>query len=161
MAMSDAERLEQLAACQALYKMLGEMLSTKNPDGLRGELDAWLIAQNEATGIDRVSLRIGDDEVGKYCVKKSKPTKTTEVYVNDAEALAHEDVDLMAAFVRHHAQEFAKFVLEQTGAVPDGCEVAVIDVPSRVIGTTITGCRPDVVLPMLGAGKVAGLIEEA
>lgn len=158
--MTDAESLETLAALQAVYKRIGEALSTKDPDSLRGMADAWLVGQYEATGIDRVSLRIGDTEVGKYCVKKSKPTKTTEVYVNDAEALCHEDADLMAAFVRQHAQDFAKFVFEQTSAVPDGCEVAVVDVPSRVIGTTITGCKPEAVLPLLNAGRMAGLLEE-
>lgn len=156
--MSEAENLETLAKAQAAYKLLGDALSPKNPDSYRSAADAWLIDLYETTGIDRVSLQVGGEEVGKYVVKKSKPTKRTTLFVNDAGALVEDEPSMLAAFARRHADEFARFVLEETGAVPDGCELSVEDVPGRVIGTAITGCKPDVVLPLLGASDIAGLL---
>lgn len=157
--MNEAESLETLAKAQAAYKYLGDALSPKNPDSFRSDRDEWLIDLHETMGIDRVSLMVEGQEVGKYIIKKSKPTKRTAVHVHDAGALVADDADVMRAFVRQHAQEFATFYLETTGAVPDGCELVVEDVPSRVIGTAITGCKPEVVLPLLGASGLAGLLE--
>lgn len=157
--MGDVEALTQLAGLQALYKQLGEILSTKNPDGLRGQVDSRLHELWETTGVDRLRLMIGDVEVGKLTAKISKPQKRTTMYVNDPDALLMDDA-VMLAFVRAHAREYAEFYLEQTGAVPDGCELGVEDVPAKWQGTTITGCKPQQVLPMLGVGRVAGYIEE-
>lgn len=158
--MGDVEALTQLAGLQALYKQLGEILSTKNPDGLRGQVDARLHELWETTGVDRLRLMIGDVEVGKLTAKISKPTKRTTMYVNDPTALLDDDLATMRAFVRSHAKEYAEFYLENNGAVPDGCEMGVEDVPAKWQGTTITGCKPQQVLPMLGVGRVAGYIEE-
>lgn len=148
-----------MAKAQAAYKYLGDALSPKNPDSFRAGADEWLVDLYETMGIDRVSLMVDGQEVGKFSVKKSKPAKRTVIHAHDVGALANEDADVMRAFVRQHAQEFATFYLETTGAVPDGCELEVEDVPSRVIGTAITGCKPEVVLPLLGTSGLAGLLE--
>ena len=158
--MGDVEALTQLAGLQALYKQLGEILSTKNPDGLRGQVDSRLRELWETTGVDRLRLMIGDVEVGKLTAKISKPQKRMTMYVNDTDALLDDDAALMRSFVRSHAKEYADFCLAETGAVPDGCELGVEDVPATWQGTTITGCKPQQVLPMLGIGRVAGYIEE-
>lgn len=158
--MGDVEALQQLAGLQALYKLLGEILSTKNPDGLRGQVDSRLHELWETTGVDRLRLMVGDIEVGKLTAKISKPQKRTTMYVNDVEALLDDDIEVMRAFVRSKSKEYAEFYVEQTGAVPDGCEMGVEDVPAKWQGTTITGCKPQQVLPMLGIGRIAGYIEE-
>lgn len=158
--MTNSEMLTKLAALQSLYKLLGEVLSTKNPDGLRGQADEWFRKLYETTGIDRVSLKVNDEEVGKYVSKVSKPTKRTVMHVNDVEALLDDNIEVMRAFVRNHMGEYADYYLGETGAVPDGCEMTVEDVPAQWIGTTITGCKPEKVLTMLGIGRVAGYIEE-
>ena len=158
--MTNNEALTQLAALQSLYKLLGEVLSTKNPDGLRGQADARFRELYESTGIDRIRLTVNDEEVGKYVAKISSPTKRTVIRVNDVDALVAEDVEVMRAFVREHRAEYADYYLDTTGAMPDGCEMTVEDVPAHWIGTTITGCKPEKVLPMLGIGHVAGYLEE-
>ena len=103
---------------------------------------------------------MNDEEVGKYVAKVSKPTKRTVMRVNDVEALLDDNIEVMRAFVRHHMGEYADYYLEEMGAVPDGCEMTVEDVPAQWLGTTITGCKPEKVLPMLGIGRVAGYLEE-
>lgn len=158
---SDRDMLAQFAALQALYKRLGEMLGTKNPDNLRGQADADLFELWEKHGVDRQRLMIGDTTVGYHVLKFSKATKKAVIIVKDADALAQEDDELVRAFVRHYADKFANFVLEMTGAVPDGCEMSVEDVPSQCIGSTVTGCKPEDVFPLLGADGIAGYLKEA
>lgn len=158
--MNNNEALTQLAALQSLYKLLGEVLSTKNPDGLRGQADARFRELYESTGIDRIRLTVNDEEVGKYVAKVSSPTKRTVMHVNDVEALLDDNIEVMKAFVREHRAEYADYYLDATGAVPDGCEMTVEDVPAQWLGTTITGCKPEKVLPMLGIGRVTGYLEE-
>lgn len=158
---SDRDELAKFAVLQSLYKRLGELLGTKNPDNLRGQVDADLLDLWKRHGVDRQRLQIGDATVGYVALKFSKPAKRAVIIVNDADALAKEDEALVRMFVRHYADKFASFVLEVTGAVPDGCEMRVEDVPSQCIGSTVTGCKPDDVFPLLGADGIAGYLKEA
>lgn len=158
---SDRDELAKFAVLQSLYKRLGEMLGTKNPDNLRGHADADLLDLWEHHGVDRQRLQIGDTTIGYLVLKFSKATKKAVIIVTDPDALAQEDEALVRMFVRHYADKFANFVLEVTGAVPDGCEMRVDDVPSQCIGTTVTGCKPEDVFPLLGADGIAGYLKEA
>ena len=158
--MGDANALTQLAALQALYKRLGEILSTKDPTSLRGQVDYRLKELYEQAGVDRLRIMYDDVELGKLVVKVSKPTKRTNLFVNDFEALLDGSSELVNDYVREHHKDFACWVFETTGAVPDGCELSVEEVPGGFAGTTLTGCKPEQVLPMLGIGRVAGYLEE-
>ena len=56
--------LEKLAVAQAVYKAVGAIVSTKDHDSLRGQIDAELIEQFEADGTDRKRLMLNGQEVG-------------------------------------------------------------------------------------------------
>ena len=158
-AVSDLEVLRQLAALQALYKHLGKVLSTKDPHSLRGTVDYRLRELYEQAGIDRISIMVDGDEVGKLTVKKREATTETVLLVDDVDDLVSENGEMVEAFLRENAKRFAEYIFETTGSVPEGCKVTVMNVPGGYDGTVLTGCKPEVVLPMLGVGQVVGYLE--
>ena len=157
--MGDANALTKLAVLQALYKYLGEVLNTKDPNSLRGQVDYRLRELYEQAGVDRLRIMVDDVEVGKLSVRVADPKTRQVTYLNDVDALMRSHDDMFADFVAENAQKYAEWLVSQ-GIVPDGCEVRTETVPGGFDGTILTGCKPQKVLPMLGVGRVAGFLEE-
>lgn len=78
--------LEKLAVAQALYKAIAAAVSTKDPDSLRGRMDAAAIKGYEATGAKGFDLRLNGRKVGTYTVRVSRPVRRTDLAVTDREA---------------------------------------------------------------------------
>lgn len=156
---------EMLAVMQGIYKAAGAIVSTKDSTSLRSHVDAQLMEMYESMGVDRIELRIGDAKVGSLGLRKSTKDKTkTVVTVNDAIACAKfiAQDETLAALVLGAAQKALVAYVEETGDVPDGCEVMTETEPSgTVLGTTIRGCNPDVVASALNGAlpdTVIGLL---
>lgn len=154
-----------LAVMQGIYKAAGAIVSTKDSTSLRSHVDAQLMEMYESMGVDRIELRIGDAKVGSLGLRKSTKDKTkTVVTVNDAIACAKfiAQDEALAAIVLGAAQKALVTYVEETGDVPDGCEVTTETEPSgTVLGTTIRGCNPNVVADALNGAlpdTVIGLL---
>ena len=126
---------EQLAIAQALYNHLGKMVSTKDPDNLRGEADAHYKALFEETGAKSFDVRINGEKVGTYTVKVSKPTPAItrkDFTITDKDKLlcwaATQDTELVYDYVSERLEDFALWYSTLTGEAPKGCEwVATIE----------------------------------
>lgn len=155
-----SEELAQLAGLQALYKAIGAAVSTRDAQSLRGRADSELREMFERAGVDRIRITGPDGtEFGRLVAKLTKESTRRRVVVRDLDLLLA-DRDMVDEFMGQHAHEFAEWLLSE-GVVPDGCDVFEEAVPGgQWAGTTLTGCRPEVVLPALGVGRVAGYIEE-
>lgn len=156
---------EALAIMQAIYKASGAIVSTKDADSLRSHVDAQLMDMYESIGVDRIELRVGDAKVGTLGLRKSTKAKTkTTVYVNDAVAAAKFVAadEKLAQLVLGAAQKALVAYVEETGDVPDGCDVSTETEPAgTVLGTTIRGCNPNVVADALNGAlpdAVTGLL---
>lgn len=139
-----------LAAAQAMYKALGAVVSTKDGGSLRAKADAelrqlWL----DKRIFGKVPLTIGGHVVGMLTAKQAQPKRRRYVTVNDPWALLEDQKDGMEDFVYEHIDEFAEWVVEQGVANPAGVTVSEWDEKGGWGGTTITGCKPDEVLPLL------------
>lgn len=125
------EDLEKLAFAQALYQKLGEIVSTKDPDSLRGLADEFYREMYETTGAKSFEVKIDGEKVGTYSVRvsKAKPSTTEEHFtVTDEEKLSEWvsreiNYDLAASFVFAHLERFAGWYFTETGEVPYGCEL--------------------------------------
>jgi hypothetical protein len=159
--------LEKLAIAQGLYKAVGAIVSTKDPNSLRSQLDMTLMDMYGGTPpVDRIVLEINGTEVGKLSISRKKATHKAEVVVEDTAAMwawLHNEADetLLEDIVPTIAKALDAYV-ERTGDVPDGCSVRHIDTPEGIAGTTITGCKPEDVAAALGSelpAAVVGLLE--
>ena len=157
---------EKLAIAQALFKAVGAIVSTKDPDSLRSQQDRELMRLYETIGVDRMALKVGDTEVGKLSLRRKKASHKAEVIVNDEAAMwawLYNDADetLLSEIVPHIVKSLDHYV-ERTGDVPAGCTIRRIDTEAGIAGTTITGCKPEDVAAALGTAlpeAVAGLLE--
>ena len=127
--LNDAERLVLM---QALYNVIGEQVSTKNPFSLRSEMDEKYRELYETTGSKSFDVKFGDEVVGTYSIRFSKE-KDSETYlefeVNDQVALAYwfnnaANREIVNSFVAMRLRDFAEYYFTETGEMPDGCEIA-------------------------------------
>ena len=150
--------LERLAVAQAAYKRLGEIVSTKDADSLRGRADADLLADFAANGTDRRRLMLNGQEVGKLSAAVS-PAKTTQrLYVEDRSAfsawLFGDGLSCLTAFMADNWSKLVEAAADSMlvdGIVPDGCTVYDEEQAQR-LQTKITGCNPEDVAQALGEG---------
>lgn len=143
--------LERLAIMQALYKELGKEVGTRNPDGIRAKADAGLLARYAEDGTDRRRININGQEVGALTVKfeDARPRAIVEDPELLAEWLAGEGSSMLAKYVRAKGQGIADWLVERMdGELPDG--VTAYMEPRHPIGTTLTGCTMEKVVPALG-----------
>lgn len=161
------DALERLAVAQALYKELGEIVSTKTPYSLRGMCDEDLRADFEEDGTDRRRITLNGVEVGKLSVKVTKPGKPKAVQVDMAESAMwlreqlYERPDWLLGWLGAHSTEIAQACLDATGEVPDGYEVRR-DLGGEYAGTTLTGCTVEKVQKATGVllqSEVLALLE--
>ena len=161
------DALERLAVAQALYKELGEIVSTKTSYSLRGMCDADLRADFEEDGTDRRRITINGVEVDKLSVKVTKPGKPKAVQVDIAESAMwlreqlDERPDWLLGWIGARADDIAQACLDATGEVPDGYEVRR-DAGGEFAGTTLTGCTVEKVQQATGVllqSEVLALLE--
>lgn len=148
--------LEKLAVAQAAYKAIGAIVSTKDADSLRGQMDAQLVAQFHEDGTDRKRLMLNGQEVGKLSLAVSPAKTKVQLYLEDARELTlwlGENPRYIERFIAtkdgQKLLDFLADALVVEGEVPRGCEVHEIEVPES-LSTKITGCKPEDVAAALG-----------
>lgn len=139
--------IERLAVAQALYKTCGELVDTKNPDSLRSQVDAEFLEQYENTGAKSFAVKIGNDEVGTYSLRFSKPTAERHEYyfnVYDYVLLNKWFADVtneeLREFIYENLREFAEWKWKKDGEVAYGCnieEMVIPETPKEVQGGTL------------------------
>ena len=165
--MKDTERL---AFAQALYKSVSELVSTKNPDSLRSEVDRQFYELYQETGAKSFDVTINDEVVGSYSLKfsKDKPQEThTELEIFDFEELARwfndQTPERIFAYVALNLGDFARYCFNYDGEVPDGCrprEIITAAIPKQCIGGMLKVDPPKVAQALHGqlGQSVAGLL---
>ena len=162
----DLPAMQRLAIAQALYKRLAEMVSTKDPESLRSEVDGEIKAFYEATGAKSYDVNLNGQKCGTFSVNVAKESTKTVFDLVDDDAFGKwitgdEVVDIIDAFIDSHIEEFVKFAVETTGEIPDGVEPRTVTTPEYVKGTTIR-IDPRKVAAALGnalPSTIAGLLE--
>lgn len=142
------EDMERLAIAQAFYNAVGDMVKTKDPDNIRGRVDALMSGYYETTGAKSYDVRVFGRKVGTYSFTVSKPTEskeTVELQVENSDellgwAIANGCVSIDMDKVR------AKF--ERDGELPDGCEAVKVVVPGTdggdILRSTLKVNAPEV-----------------
>lgn len=165
--MKDTERL---AFAQALYKSVSELVSTKDPDSLRSNVDRYYQAQYEKTGAKSFDLTINGEQVGTYSLKfsKEKDQETrTELEIYDFEELArwfnNQPMERIMYYVALNLGDFARYCFNVEGELPDGCrtrEIITAAVPKQCIGGMLKVDPPKVAQALHGqlGQSVAGLL---
>lgn len=130
--------IERLTLAQALYKSIGELVDTKNPDSLRSQVDRQFRELYDATGSKSFDVKVFDVPVGTYSIRFSKPkdSEARDVFeVDDYIALAHwfndADADEVKKFVALNLADFARWQFDTTGEVPDGCSLKQVVKPAE------------------------------
>lgn len=126
--LNDSERLVLL---QALYSVIGEHVSTKNPFSLRSEMDEKYRELYETTGSKSFDMKLGDTVVGTYSIRFSKE-KDSETFL-DFEVIDHVALafwfnnaanrEIINNFVAANLKQFAEYYFTETGEMPEGCEI--------------------------------------
>ena len=180
----DLPLMEQLAIEQAVFNRLGSDVSTKNPDSLRGMADEEIVGNYRAMGAKSYDVHVNGSKVGTYSVRTSKEKpqeKKKRLVIKDPYALNKfiedninecvraDGIPYAVLYAQDMAQNFAEYVLEVYGELPDGCEIVTDTIPaqpSQVIGTTlrvdadkvadaINGYLPTTIAGILGGGTDA------
>lgn len=128
--------IEKLAIAQGVYKVVAELVSTKNSNGIRGKADHQLMELYDQMGVKSMDLKVSGQKVGTYSVTMAKATpekQSTALQVNDKAALVawtKENSDEWNEFVDSTIEAFAQYVFEEYGEVPDGCETVTHVTPA-------------------------------
>lgn len=124
--------IERLAIAQAFQKAVGEMVSTKNPDNLRGRVDAQMKEVYESSPLAPKSFDVNvmGQKVGSYSLTVSKPREqTTET------GLEITDIDLFSKWAMAEGcvkidMDKVERLFAKTGIVPDGCTPLTVVTPA-------------------------------
>lgn len=119
---------EQLFIAQALFNVIGEQVSTKEPGNLRDRVSQEYKTLYEETGAKSFDAKINGEKVGTFSLTVSKPTesKTQEDFlITDEEKFkAWEDFQAAAMdYANAHLQQIADWHFGNTGEMPEGCEI--------------------------------------
>ena len=168
------EFVERLAVEQALYNAIGRDVKTNVDGNLRAQVNEHFRDLYEMTGATGFEVRVNGRKVGTFGFNRVKgtPAKTVHEFVllDHARCVAvmDEDPDFGAfahRYVEHHLEEVARAYFEQTGTVPDGCDVLTHEVPATPDGIRPNGTlrvSPEKVADALGPRlpqAIAGLLE--
>jgi hypothetical protein len=166
---SEMRPIERLAVAQALYKRLGEVVSTSKADNLRSEVDDYYKRRYVEDGTRTADVLIGGTKVGTFSVIAKDVGGGATVYVEDGEvfddwvrdddAAANACIEWMLSDARRR-DAFLRYFVEVTGVVPDGCE-AYANKPRTELSTRFSRLDPDKVAEALGADlppAVVGLL---
>lgn len=125
--------VEQLAIAQAFYKAAADLVSTKKSGNLRSAVDDEYRKLYESTGAKSFDVKLFGGKVGTYSIVVEKPTESTshvEIKVRDGSAFDKwardnkfvvESVDWDAVYSH----------LDDTGEVPEGCDIETVITPGR------------------------------
>lgn len=196
----DITDMERLAIAQALFKAISSVVSTKDPDSLRGRVDARAIENYKSTGAKSFDLTLNGTKVGSFSVRLSRAVHRVDFVVGDREAClrwcvenglartatTYEAVELDGGLDKSQVDALdlllstgalkgraavaspdlaiadAKRHFEETGELPDGCALELVDEPSVPIGTLLK-VDPALVAQAMGnelSNAVAGLLAE-
>lgn len=181
MAQKKLTDLERLALMQAIYKVVAEQVSTRNPDSLRHRLDEQARKDYAESGVKSRDLLLNGKKVGTYSVSMTKevsPAHLDGIRWNGDKAPVEEfsewcednltKADLLD-FVTDGGEDtdmmesLANWWFGATGEVPDGFEHFEHDVPGMAPtfnGTTVR-VSPEKVARAMGAelpATVVGLL---
>ena len=136
--MTEFNEREQLVIAQALYNALGEIVSTKDADSLRGQADDFYKALYMECGAKSYDMKIGDEKVGTYSVKlsKAKPQIVSREFTvvdpgNATGAASGLPSEAWWAFIAHHLRDFASWYFTETGELLEGCELVELVTPEQ------------------------------
>lgn len=136
--MSNLTTAEKLTIAQALYKAIADVVSTKNPDSLRSELDAEMLKAYELDGIKSRDMRVNGQKVGTYSVRVKKAFSKNRPVLTDISAFKawlDDNTDYAIAYALSQP-DFAAWVIAQ-GELPDGYELERVEFPEAATGTTL------------------------
>lgn len=163
--------IERLTVAQAVYNAVGDLVSTKRPGNLRDRATAQLVGMYQQMGVRSLDLRLNEEKVGTFSVVVSKATPERHeraIDVTDAQKAlrwAKDNPEEWDEFVSMALPEFCRYVFEEYGEVPDGCEVTdrvTPAQPERASGTTRLKVDQQKVAQALQgqlSAYVAGLLE--
>lgn len=119
----------KLLVMQAFYSSVGEEVKTKNPNNLRGRVDAKFRKLYEETGAKSFAMRLFGNDVGTFSIVTTKPTESVERV-----ELAVDDEDAFMAWALTNGYfkvdfDAADAHFRQTGEVPPGCHARKVHVP--------------------------------
>lgn len=133
--------LEKLALMQAMYKWLGERLSTKNPCSFRSKMDEDLFNAYTENGVDRKSIDINGEHIGTYSLSFTKAVDGVEPYIADAKKVAKwlqtkDGYSALESIVLNNSSAVLKAVMAD-GELIDGIKTQEVHEPRRVKGSTL------------------------
>lgn len=172
--------MQKLAVAQALYKVVGAAVSTKDPDSLRGRMDAEAERAYRFDGVKSRDIIINGEKVGTYAAKVARavdyqPAEYEErAAVENVEQLDHwlhalklDERSMLLDYIGERGDDFAQWWLDMTGELPRGCELqtrcvkqAVNAQPMCYAGTVLKVDEDAVAHALAGElpGVIAGLI---
>lgn len=136
--MNSLTTAEKLTIAQALYKAIADVVSTKNPDSLRSELNAEMIKAYELDGIKSRDMRVNGKKVGTYSVRVKKAFSKDKPVLTDISAFKawlDDNSDYAVAYALSQP-DFVSWVIAQ-GELPDGYEIERVEFPEMATGTTL------------------------
>lgn len=157
--MTTLNDVQQLGALSVVINELEQMRSE-----LRSKCDEALREQYETMGVDRYRIAINGVEIGTLSAVLNKPSSKTIVYINDPEALVHDDPADILEYIRANLQAYADWKAAQGESDIPGCEVVIQETPGGTWkNSTLRGCDPkfrgvvmgelpDVIAGLLGGG---------
>lgn len=118
--------IEKLIVAQAVYKIVSEEVSTKDPDNLRGRVDAHYREKFEQDGGKSYDLNLFGKKVGTYSVSVTKPKKQRVLNVVDPVAFMAwcEDNDCI---ITEPDIAKANRHFDYTGELPAGCSMVTVE----------------------------------
>lgn len=151
------KRIEQLAVAQAVYKLAAAQVSTREPGNLRNEVDDHFREAFESTGAKSFDVRIGGEKVGTYSIKTTKGKQSIGLETYDE--AAYREWCEANGYVKTVIDEDAVAAnFEETGEVPDGCQVAHFDTPEGAYAGSALRVDPAMVNRAIGGANVMPML---
>lgn len=171
MSSAKLDPIQRAAVLTAMQKQVKSAL-----DSAREEADGELCQMNEAMGVDKVTVKIGDAEVGTFSVKYSKEGwaftdmeafqefALTYGFAHERRSIRPEYMELAIELVSRECPEAVATDVEvdkgwekliaEVGGVPcylDSGEAVpgIAKVPRGLAGSMLRGCEPEKVMPAL------------
>ena len=161
--------MEQLAIKQSLYKTLADDISTSKRGNLRSRVDETYKEYYRLSGGKTYNVNVNGMKVGTFSVVAKDAESKAEVYiidrvafgdwVRDDDSVANAAIEWMLADTKR-AEAFAKYLVELTGVMPEGCEAYVSNGEPKLT-TRFSKLDPQKVASALGnalPSTIAGLL---
>ncbi len=129
--------IEKLAIAQWAYKKFAGLVSTKDPDSLRGQADEAYRGLYDQTGAKSYDIKIAGDKVGTYSLKVAKAKDEPRVIVEDGYMFARWVYENRLDHLLKVDQKALDKLFYDSGELPDGCTVVNVHTPEHVSGGTL------------------------